>query len=421
MAAEEQINARHLQSFNTSLPLPRSKRGDSASQMLFPFMEGRRRRCSSSSSKTPKKQNNDAEQRSMRRLFIEDAEDTEIVLKSPFKSPPSRASPRVLFSPEKQSKTPKKKLEDLMQNENILETPSKPEELSKTEPSEESSTLESRPSRRKKFVERMGIDDVKLSTQVKTPKKKLEDLAQKENLLETPSPSKPVELSKTEEASEELSTPESRPSRRKKFVERMGIDDIKLSTMFSPRVCISPFQRHNHRFKQDEEANVEEIVAKSQNVDPFPSVKRVSLKTPLEVPMIRDLKRKREESEREETEEIDYKSEAVDSPNGEIKLRIKINRTLKPVTTNCQRISRRASNQLGITPENLLLLQTRSPSPLKKLHKENIQHKFSPLSSTSLFNLTTSPILNVNLAKERRPAKDSPSRKRRRVSKKLYD
>ena len=111
-------------------------------------------------------------------------------------------------------------------------------------------------------------------------------------------------------------------------------------------------------------------------------------------------------------------------------------RTLTP-TQPVQRISWRASMQLGITPENLLQLQMRSPSPTKNFaptpirtamsnqNEENAKsaNKFSPLSSTSLHNLTTSPILNMPVKKQRRqPSKDSLSRpKRRRVSKKLYD
>merc|ERR1719266_3248875 len=99
--------------------------------------------------------------------------------------------------------------------------------------------------------------------------------------------------------------------------------------------------------------------------------------------------------------------------------KLKINRTpvlkaFQPV----QRISRRASQQLGLTPENLRQLLTRSPSPKKKIvptptnisrsNKENFTSatKFSPLSSTSLADLTTSPILNLPFQKRRRPSKD---------------
>ena len=126
---------------------------------------------------------------------------------------------------------------------------------------------------------------------------------------------------------------------------------------------------------------------------------------------------------------------------GDFKLKINLTRTHTPRTLTpiqpVQRISWRASMQLGITPENLLQLQMRSPSPTKNFaptpirttmsnqNKEYVKsaNKFSPLSSTSLHNLTTSPILNMPVNKRRRqPSKDSPSHpKRRRVSKKLYD
>ena len=123
----------------------------------------------------------------------------------------------------------------------------------------------------------------------------------------------------------------------------------------------------------------------------------------------------------------------------QVDFKLKINQTPRTQTPiqPVQRISQRASMQLGITPENLLQLQTRSPSPMKRFaptpirtamsnqNKENVKSaiKFSPLSSTSLHNLTTSPILNMPVNKRRRqPSKDSPSHpKRRRVSKKLYD
>ena len=122
---------------------------------------------------------------------------------------------------------------------------------------------------------------------------------------------------------------------------------------------------------------------------------------------------------------FEYAVKTVESPQGDFKLTI--NRTLKPKNsqkipdcTVSQRISRRASLQLGISPGKILQLQTeKSPSPAKKFTK-NKENKFSPLSSNSLFDLTTSPILNMP-NKGRRPSKDSPSRKRRRVSKKLYE
>merc|ERR1711902_413610 len=139
-------------------------------------------------------------------------------------------------------------------------------------------------------------------------------------------------------------------------------------------------------------------------------------------------------------EKYDWKSNVIESPNGEVKL--KINRTLlsesKRFNVNenqfVQRISRRTSTQLGISPDKLLKMQTRSPSPVKKIRglidKENFESssvKYSPLSSTSLYNLTTSPILNMPIGR-RNPrglsgesSPSSPNGKRRRVSKKLYN
>ena len=72
-------------------------------------------------------------------------------------------------------------------------------------------------------------------------------------------------------------------------------------------------------------------------------------------------------------EKYDWKSNVIESPNGEVKL--KINRTLlsesKRFNVNenqfVQRISRRTSTQLGISPDKLLKMQTRSPSPVKKI------------------------------------------------------
>ena len=90
--------------------------------------------------------------------------------------------------------------------------------------------------------------------------------------------------------------------------------------------------------------------------------------------------------------------------------------------------------QLGMSADMLLQMQTKSPSPVKKvrgLDKENIENassssststacKYSPLSSTSLYNLTTSPILNMPLGRRPKGTPTSPSGKRRKVSKKLY-
>ena len=43
-----------------------------------------------------------------------------------------------------------------------------------------------------------------------------------------------------------LETP-NRPNRKRKIVERMGIDDVKLTDLtFSPRVKITPFGKHQH-------------------------------------------------------------------------------------------------------------------------------------------------------------------------------
>ena len=496
--------------------------------------------------------------------------------------------------------------------------------------------------RKKKFVEKLGIDDVKLcdngnieqspriirtrlqpvpdqksivltedakSLPIKSPKKlEIDDLDHIASLIGS-SPPPPTELlCKTPEASRikpelEMQTPDtpspSRPHRRRKFVEKMGIDDVKLSSVLSPKVCITPISKHKRHYNDalnqspkspymkvmekcrdklsdliapinsktagEEEKpatiksrnsgisgtgnqpsceqrrssrNSSSSVTENQSIENRRSrrsaiigtenesssedrkvstrlsavsvtenqtvedrrvssrnpvaietgnqttelhrrvsrnsrvtktgsqsgdERRVSISHQTEVPVITDMPKKRKRTEtdvssRDTATIIDpattsYKT-PVKTPPDEEKLfkydvqvigdfKLKINRTptntprtltsLQPV----QRISRRASMQLGITPENLLQLQTRSPSPMKKFaptpirtamsnqNKENVKSaiKFSPLSSTSLHNLTTSPILNMPVNKRRRqPSKDSPSHpKRRRVSKKLYD
>lgn len=425
LAAEELIDARKLQNFNTSLPLKLNNAMlENRSQLLFPHMQQKRqRRISRKESKTPQKavekspskHETPQKEKSMRRLF-EDTDDVEITLKSPFKVPPSSAA-RSLFSPLKNSpvKTPRKKS---VSKDPISPVKSSPIKTTRSRIKSSSKTKEELLSP----VKNSPIKTPKSSTK-KTKDDIFNDLLSGRGVLQTPpQPSKTYSKEATPSQQEiQVSTPESRPSRRKKIVERMGIEDVKLSEVYSPRVCITPFQKHRHRFVEDEPLDEEPL----EGIDFLPKEKKrfkLSMSFPKEVPAIVDLPKKRKRSETEE--KFSYDIKAVESPNGEFKL--KINRTLKPLNSGAfaQRISRRASQQLGLTPDNLLKLQTKSPSPLKKVKdKENLQatSKFSPLSSTSLFNLTTSPILNVNLQKERRPSKDSPSRKRRRVSKKLYD
>ena len=203
--------------------------------------------------------------------------------------------------------------------------------------------------------------------------------------------------------------------------------------MVSSKVSITPIAKHEHLLSQDDK----DLIAFGKMLDkPTSPVVTVSIQE-TGIPMILDehfsKKRPRQPSTSQSSQssgedsftKFDYAVKTIESPQGDFKL--KINRTLKPKNSsaNCeamhQRISRRASLQLGIPPEKILQLQTRSPSPTKSAKvTKNKENKFSPLSSQSLFDLTTSPILNMP-SKGRRPSKDSPSRKRRRVSKKLYE
>ena len=487
-----------------------------------------------------------------------------------------------------------------------------------------------RSNRKKKFVEKLGIGDVKLcdngnieqspriirtplqrvpdhksmvftedakSLPIKSPKKlDIDDLDHIASLIDPPHPGF---LCKTPEASrikselemQTLDSPSpSRPHRRRKFVEKMGIDDVKLSSVVSPKVCITPISKHKRHYNETpnqspkspytkamekcrdkladliapitsktageeeksatvksrnsgiyETGNQQSCEQRRRSRNSFSAVtgsenrksrksaiigtgnesssedqrvstrnsavtetgnqivedrrvssrnsvatgtgnwttelhrrvsrnssvtetgsqsgdeRRVSISHPMEVPVITDMPKKRKRMETDvsssDTASTSCKTPVKTQPNeerlfkydvqviGDFKLKINRTPTNTPRTLNpiqpVQRISRRASMQLGITPENLLQLQTRSPSPLKKFaptpirtamsnqNKENVKSaiKFSPLSSTSLHNLTTSPILNMPVNKRRqRPSNDSSSRpNRRRVSKKLYD
>ena len=216
-------------------------------------------------------------------------------------------------------------------------------------------------------------------------------------------------------------------------------DDVKLSEVISPKMkhklASSPkISKHEHLIFSDKD--------KAAPTETSSRLK-VAVKIPeeSEIPIIVEKdnwnfrKRLREETSSQSSSEgedsfnskFDYAVKtSVESPQGDFKLTI--NRTLKPKnsqkipdSTVSQRISRRASLQLGISPGKILQLQTeKSPLPSSKKLNKNKENKFSPLSSNSLFDLTTSPILNMP-NKGRRPSKDSPSRKRRRVSKKLYE
>ena len=58
-----------------------------------------------------------------------------------------------------------------------------------------------------------------------------------------------------------LTTPESlnRPNRKRKIVERMGIDDVKLTDItISPRVKITPFSKHQHLIETSSSTNLTE-------------------------------------------------------------------------------------------------------------------------------------------------------------------
>jgi hypothetical protein len=416
---------------------------------------------------TPKKKTPNTAGRSMRRLF-EDTDDTEIILKSPFKakipqyrSPrkrlPSSSSSSVFTSPRKGIlKSPG------YQNSNVL----KPlDELLKS------------PSAVKKTPTREQAFDILVGNRNATPHR--EEVEENDELLTTP-PSKTYtrkspksktidetpekEIIKTTNKPVEISTPDSaRPSRRRNPTSRMGIDDVLMSQVGSPKVKITPFSKHKHHLEKKDEGSplAKDPTPKQTRKRISSSKKKLNLneiwvKYPEDNKdnMIKDAIRKRkrtisyEESivkaPEEDLEEsfsppgkFNFAIKAVESPNGAFKLHI--NRTKKPLQP-FQRISRRTSFEFGMSPGKLLKLQTKSPSPVKKvrqsLDKENNHaardkntptkllqmNKYSPLSSTSLHNLTTSPILNCDLPKEgRRPSNDSPARKRRRVSKKLYD
>ncbi len=411
---------------------------------LFPqqHAEGRQRRRSRSSSisksVTPKKR-----ERSNRRLF-EDTEDLEVTLKSPFKIPPvASTASRTLFSPVKPDNiTPKKKPLPGKSPKKLPSPSNTPKKsprrallLSPVKPASDCNTPKKKATAKSPSKKALLLFSPVQTTSdmTTTPKKNLKNSPRKT----ASSPLKPMSPRKTRRFSEaetekaddleeaENATP-SRPSRRKKFVERMGIDDVKLSEVVSPRVKLTPFSKIKLNVQESKEIEdlgdldgVQELAEAIEQVQNDPVLrKKLSLTCIGEAPLIEDLPKKRK---RVQEDDFDYNVKAVESPNGEIKL--KINRTLKPINATVQRISRRASLQIGISPENLLKLQTRSPSPVKKFNKENVQEKskYSPLSSTSLFTLTTSPILNIDVHKERRPSKNSPARKRRRVSKKLYD
>ena len=232
------------------------------------------------------------------------------------------------------------------------------------------------------------------------------------------------------------------------------IDDVKLSEVISPRaksklsmpagVSLTPFAKHEHLLSQEDR----EILKQPQATIQKQSV-TVYIPVETEIPCIEDQRCKKrprqpssdsssqasqissEDSLNSPPAKFEYAVKTIESPQGDFKL--KINRTLKPknrsletataqAATTHQRISRRASLQMGISPGKILQLQTQSPSPMKKVKTastKNKENKYSPLSSAALFHLTTSPILNM--PNGRRASKDSPSRKRRRVSKKLYE
>ena len=382
--------------------------------------------------------------------------------------------------------TPKLLIESVNHNADLLEN----EEKQKCGNSDDFSS--SRPQRRKKCVEKMGIDNVKLS-QIGSPKiyktrttntedmfdelitqpnYKGDDVDLVKNLVLTPT-TKTYSKVDDPQTPGTPETPSSRPHRRKKLVEKMGIDDVDV--FGSPKVCITPFSKHRNKVEENPSnersiettANQDNLVVVDTTNQETSENRRLSLSYPEEIAIIEDLpkKRKRYEMETNENKAVEKNSSNERSietttktttpvkPKWAVKevgeLKLRLNRTLKPVNM-VQRISRRTSMQLGMTPENLLQLQTRSPSPVKKMtsaftsrensvkssaaasaspsmgksNKENSvksKNKFSPLSSTSLHNLTTSPILNLPLERPRRPSRDSPTRKRRRVSKKLYD
>ena len=70
-----------------------------------------------------------------------------------------------------------------------------------------------------------------------------------EDCLITDTPPKSHHLDVVKFTEDSLKTPETlnRPNRKRKIAERMGIDDVKLTdVVFSPKVKITPFSKHQH-------------------------------------------------------------------------------------------------------------------------------------------------------------------------------
>lgn len=264
------MDIKHLQNFNVSLPLKLTNSdGVNTSKMLFPFIETRqRRRSTSSQSTTPlKKDVEDHQQpearRSMRRLF-EDTKDTEITLKSPFKIP-VKAAARTLFSPAKNDKgivTPR--IRKLSSNNSPVKNNIKVKTLRKRENANNYSPPAKNENgvitpRIRKFAS--SNSPTKSDIKVKTPRKRepsaidspplftpersnvndqfdllvTKDKDIEERLLLTPTTktyskaAQETPQSKRVEG-EDLNTPDSasRPHRKKKPVEKLGIADVKL-------------------------------------------------------------------------------------------------------------------------------------------------------------------------------------------------
>ena len=89
--------------------------------------------------------------------------------------------------------------------------------------------------------------------------------------------------------------------------------------------------------------------------------------------------------------------------------------------TQHQRISRRTSMQLGFSPDKIVKMLTKSPSPVKKFKPDKENKTYSPMSSVGIFDVLNSPIQTMPPEKRKSGMKDSPLTKRRKVSKKLYD
>ena len=263
-----------------------------------------------------------------------------------------------------------------------------------------------------------------VDSQMKQPKMSLDadeveelvkdqDLPKSGSVCQTPEKSKPPAT--------DFETPTGRPSRHRKATARFGIDDLTLQEALTP----SPKMNRLSRRRQ---------VVKEPSVRTTPEL---HILTSDEGLLIRDalVKQKPELVSPPHWKVV----ENQETPDGQIKIKINRSRQLAsnkntPESLSAsggggQRVSRRMASEIGISAEELRQVMYKSPSPKKRVvagkenspdHKSQLaavaqmdkdKRKYSPLSSRSLYDLTTSPILNKSLG-EGKP--------RSKASKKLY-